>query len=106
MSTRLSTEAVSKLATPAFIGDSVDGRVLALVAEVRESWRERDAARRALRDLTAALQATRDELNRWGMGDMHYGNMPQEKRVVDAVAAADEALAAARAVLSENRSSE
>lgn len=42
--------------------------------------------------LRAVLQATRDELNRWGHGDMHYGSMPQNARVVAAVELADRTL--------------
>lgn len=47
----------------------------------------------AVDDLTEILQETRNQLSRWGWGDFHYGNQPQEQRVVDAVAKADQVLA-------------
>lgn len=37
----------------------------------------------------APLERVRDELNRWGRGDMHYGPQDQEQSVVDAVAELD-----------------
>lgn len=40
-----------------------------------------------------ALKAARDELGRWGWGDMHYGSTPQEASVVDTLAVIDEAIA-------------
>lgn len=45
-------------------------------------------ARDRIRELTEALAATADELDRWGWGDMHYGDQGQERRVVEAVARA------------------
>ena len=42
--------------------------------------------------LREVLQATRDELDRWGWGDSHWGEQPQERSVVDAVALADRVL--------------
>jgi hypothetical protein len=42
--------------------------------------------------LRATLQATRDELNRWGHGDFHYGAQKQERSVVEAVERADRVL--------------
>lgn len=42
--------------------------------------------------LRATLQATRDELARWGWGDHHYGTQAQEESVVKAVALADRVL--------------
>ena len=44
--------------------------------------------------LTKALLHTRAELARWGWGDFHYGDQPQERSVVDAIAVADKALKA------------
>ena len=44
--------------------------------------------------LEAGLLAARTELAKWRWGDHHYGDFPQEQRVVDAVAAIDALLAA------------
>ncbi len=49
--------------------------------------RERDALR-------VALTEARKEIDRWGHGDMHYGPMPRDHGVVNALAAIDELLAA------------
>jgi hypothetical protein len=37
-------------------------------------------------ELEQALRVTADELDRWGWGDMRFGERPQERRVVEAVA--------------------
>lgn len=55
------------------------------------------AALRAEKDaviarLSDTLRAARDELTRWGWGDMHYGPTPQERTVVDMVNRCNEAL--------------
>lgn len=42
--------------------------------------------------LRATLQAVRDELNRWGFGDHHYGATPRDEGVLRAVALADQTL--------------
>lgn len=46
-----------------------------------------------MRQVVEALRATRDELSRWGFGDFHYGNMPRDPEVLDALAIANAALA-------------
>ena len=48
----------------------------------------------ALPTLRSVLAEAREELTRWGWGDFHYGNQPQEKSVVDMVAKIDAALGA------------
>lgn len=48
------------------------------------------AAREALAQLDRLRQAgdaLAEELARWGWGDMHYGPSPQERSVIDALAA-------------------
>lgn len=42
--------------------------------------------------LRVALAATREELARWGWGDLHYGSQRQEASVVAALAVADATL--------------
>lgn len=42
--------------------------------------------------LRALLREVTDELSRWGWGDFHYGEQPQEARVVALVAKARQAL--------------
>lgn len=44
--------------------------------------------------LRAALRRAREELDRWGHGDFHYGNMPRDKGVLDALADIDRTLTA------------
>ena len=55
---------------------------------------ERDTALARCAELEVALSAAREELSKWGWGDMHYGNdAPQERRVVVALEAIDRSLA-------------
>lgn len=42
--------------------------------------------------LRETLYAARTELDRWGHGDMHYGNMPRDEGVVKMLAKIDEVL--------------
>ena len=53
---------------------------------------ELDGCKAEIAKLRGALAAAREELTHWGWGDFHWGPQPQEKRVVDAIAAIDEAL--------------
>lgn len=46
----------------------------------------------AIHEIEDTLRAARDELIRWGWGDMHYGPTPQERRVVDMVNRCNQAL--------------
>lgn len=46
----------------------------------------------AVERLREVLQHVRDELNRWGHGDFHYGPQAQEQSVVNAVTMADRVL--------------
>lgn len=46
----------------------------------------------ALEDLLEALYEARDELERWGYGDDHYGAMPGDQRVLEAIAKIDRVL--------------
>lgn len=59
-----------------------------LRASIGEVVRERDR----LRD---ALLTVRTELDRHGYGDFHYGDLPREQSVVDALAVADAVVGAA-----------
>ncbi len=45
--------------------------------------------------LRQALEIARDELKRWGWGDFHYGEQPQDPVVLAAISIADKALATA-----------
>lgn len=45
-----------------------------------------------LSEMRTVLQDARDELARWGWGDMHYGEQPQEQSVVDTLAKIDAVL--------------
>jgi hypothetical protein len=47
------------------------------------------AVQRQMDRAVELLRSTRDELDRWGWGDMHYGSTGQNPRVVAAVAAID-----------------
>lgn len=57
-----------------------------------EELQRAESAESTAQQLTAALEACADELDHWGWGDMHYGQQPQEQRVVKAVARARAAL--------------
>jgi len=50
-------------------------------------------------DLLAALETVTKELSRWGFGDHHYGDQPQEASVREAVEAGSTAIAKARTEL-------
>lgn len=55
-------------------------------------WRLNRLTSRRVGVLTEALMNARDEIDRWGHGDMHYGPMPRDPGVVSALASIDEVL--------------
>lgn len=69
-------------------------QVVDMVRQVQgDPWAKRAHELAAENDtLRWALREARDELARWGWGDMHYGQTPQEQSVVDTIAKIDKAL--------------